>query len=141
MFTGALDDFFDNVHGVLPYRSLNFDMKNFSKERFQSVAQMNFPNNYDYTRITEFKHITQQKADSTTVAFEYQCEHIPGQNVPYYPIPKSESHEQFDKYLKEAKKQKNAYFVGRLADYKYYNMDQITITALQKFEKIIAKNK
>jgi UDP-galactopyranose mutase len=140
IFTGALDDFFDRVHGVLPYRSLSFDLKNFRQEKFQQVAQMNYPNNHNYTRITEFKHLTQQKVDSTTVAFEYPQEYIPDKNVPYYPIPRKESHEQYDKYLKESKKLKNVYFVGRLADYKYYNMDQITITALQKFEKVIAKN-
>lgn len=140
VFTGALDDYFDSMHGDLPYRSLNFEFKNLNIEKYQEVAQINYPNSYDYTRITEFKHITQQASQTTTVAFEYPQEYVKGRNVPYYPIPKQENHVLYDKYLKETKKLKNVYFVGRLADYKYYNMDQITIAALQKFEKVISRD-
>lgn len=139
VFTGALDDFFDNLHGELPYRSLDFKFVSEKREFYQEVAQINYPNNHLYTRITEFKHLTGQKSDTTTYAYEYPQEYVKGVNVPYYPIPMQENHEKFDKYLREAKKLKNVFFVGRLADYKYYNMDQITITALQKFEKVIAK--
>lgn len=141
VYTGPIDYFFDNLHGPLPYRSLRFDFKNFpDTEYYQELTQINYPNNYDFTRITEFKHISGQKIDSTTVAVEYPQEHIPGKTTPYYPIPKDENHEQFDKYKAEAEKLKGSvYFTGRLADYKYYNMDQTVLVALRLFEKELVK--
>ena len=142
IFTGMIDQYFDFGFGRLPYRSLEFDLRNFRIEKFQETAQVNYPNNHDYTRITEFKHFSGQKADSTTVAYEYPTEFISGQNDPYYPIPKKENHEVFKKYDKEAAKLKGkVYFVGRLAEYKYYNMDQIAAAALSLFEKEISGKK
>ena len=140
IYTGSLDYFFDNMFGHLPYRSLNFDIITYNTEKYQEVGQVNYPNNYDYTRITEFKHLSQQKHDMTSVAFEYPQEYIFGQNDPYYPVPRPENNELFAKYKAEADKlDGSVYFVGRLADYKYYNMDQIAGVALQLFEKKIAK--
>jgi len=138
IYTGPIDYYFDYMHGELPYRSLRFDMVNFDMEHFQSGAQINYPNNHDYTRITEFKHLTLQKHHRTTVAYEYPQPYIIGENEPYYPIPREDNNEVFQKYAAEAAKLSNVYFVGRLADYKYYNMDQIVGVTLQKFEKSIA---
>ncbi|MCO5250155.1 MAG: UDP-galactopyranose mutase [Candidatus Kapabacteria bacterium] len=138
IYSGPIDYFFDYSHGELPYRSLNFSLVNFDLEQFQSGAQINYPNNHDYTRITEFKHLTMQKHHRTTVAYEYPQPYVIGENDPYYPIPRAENDEIFKKYAAEADKLKNVIFVGRLADYKYYNMDQIVGVTLQKFEKSIA---
>ncbi|MFA5511719.1 MAG: UDP-galactopyranose mutase [Candidatus Kapaibacterium sp.] len=139
IYTGQLDYFFDYMHGELPYRSLQFDIKTFQTDKFQEAGQINYPNNYDYTRITEFKYLTQQKHDSTSVAFEYPQAYVRGLNEPYYPVPKTDNNELFAKYKSEADKLNDkVLFVGRLADYKYYNMDQIAGVALQLFEKKIA---
>lgn len=140
IYTGPLDYYFDNMFGELPYRSLRFDMQTFDKEKYQEVGQVNYPNNYDYTRITEFKHLSQQSHSKTSVAFEYPQKYISGINDPYYPIPRPVNNEIFNKYKSEADKlEGSVYFVGRMADYKYYNMDQIAGVALQMFEKQLAK--
>lgn len=139
IYTGPIDYYFDYMFGELPYRSLRFDLKSYDTEEYQKVAQMNFPNNHDYTRITEFKHISQQKCSWTTVAFEYPQSHINGETEPYYPIPREDNHEVFLKYRHEADKLQNVFFSGRLANYKYYNMDQTVGVALQLFEKEIAE--
>jgi len=140
VFTGPIDLFFDYQLGQLPYRTLQFKFKNFEQEYYQETAQVNYPNNYDFTRITEYKHLTAQKASSTTVSFEYSEPFVPGINEPYYPIPRQENNLIYEKYKELADKEtKNTYFVGRLADYKYYNMDQTVGVALQVFEKKIAK--
>ncbi len=139
IYTGTLDYFFDNMFGELPYRSLEFNFETFDSPKFQELGQINFPNNYDYTRITEFKHLTQQNHPKTTIAYEYPMPFISGKNEAYYPIPRPENNDLFAKYKNEADKLKNAFFIGRLADYKYYNMDQIAGVALQLFENKIAK--
>lgn len=138
IYTGPIDYFFDYIYGALPYRSLKFEFKTLSQEFYQEVAQVNYPNDYDFTRITEFKHMTGQKLDKTTIAFEYPETYRPEENEPYYPVPKDENLEIYSKYTKEVKKLSNiVHFVGRLADYKYYNMDQIVARALNVFEKEI----
>ncbi len=139
IYTGALDHFFDKMHGDLPYRSLEFDLQSYNRAKFQDVAQVNYPNSQDYTRITEFSHFLPSKSENTTVAYEYPKAYKEGLNDPYYPIPHEDNHKVFQKYKEEADKLKNVYFVGRLADYKYYNMDQIVGVALLQFEKNIAK--
>jgi len=136
IYTGRIDEFFENKYGVLPYRSLRFEFKNYDLNSFQEVTQINYPNNYDFTRITEFKHFLPNNSKNTTVAFEYPEKYTNGLNEPYYPIPKEENHLVFKKYSKEADKLKNVFFVGRLAQYKYYNMDQTVLKALNFFEKI-----
>jgi len=137
IFTGPLDYFFDYQFGQLPYRSLEFNFVTEDREYYQELAQVNYPNNYDYTRITEFKYLSGQILNKTTIAFEYPDEYINGKNEPYYPIPRDENNELFKKYIDEAKKIKNVSFLGRLADYKYYNMDQIVARALMIFQKEI----
>jgi UDP-galactopyranose mutase len=138
IFTGPIDYFFDYVYGELPYRSLRFKFERYDVEFFQEVAQVNYPNDYDYTRITEFKHLTGQVSSYTVVAYEYPEAYEIGKNEPYYPIPREENLEVYRKYANEAKKLNGVvHFVGRLADYKYYNMDQIVARALSVFENEI----
>lgn len=140
IYTGPIDYYFDYKFGKLPYRSLEFKFRNLSQKYFQERAQINFPNDHDYTRITEFKHLTKQEIDSTSIAYEYPKEYIHGKNDPYYPIIKAENQLLFDKYNEEAKKlEGKVFFVGRLAEYKYYNMDQIVGVSLLKFNKEILK--
>ncbi len=139
VYTGNIDAYFDYLHGELPYRSLEFEFKTLGAEFFQETAQVNYPNSEKYTRITEFKHLTGQKHDLTTIAYEYSLPYLPGKNEPYYPIPRQENEGIYNLYYKEAEKLKEAvHFVGRLANYKYYNMDQIAGVALMVFEKEIA---
>ena len=139
IFTGPIDEYFDYIHGALPYRSLKFDFVNYDTEIYQEVGQKNFPNNYDYTRITEFKYLSSQKHDKTTVAYEYPQAFERGINEPYYPIPSDDNNLIYQRYKLEADKlEGKVYFVGRLAEYKYFNMDQTIGVALQIFEKKIA---
>jgi UDP-galactopyranose mutase len=127
------------MHGRLPYRSLGFDFQTLGSEFFQETSQVNYPNNYEFTRITEFKHFNGQKSGLTTVAYEYPHPYAEGVNEPYYPIPMKENDDLYKKYAHEADKLKgNVFFIGRLAEYKYYNMDQIVGVALHDFEKKIA---
>jgi UDP-galactopyranose mutase len=142
IYTGNIDQYFDYLYGELPYRSLEFDFKNIKTGYFQETAQINYPNSEKFTRITEFKHLTGQQHQFTTIAYEYSMAHIIGKNEPYYPVPRQENEERYNLYLKEAEKiRKTVSFVGRLANYKYYNMDQIVGVALLFFEKEIAKKK
>ena len=137
IFTGPIDEYFNYLHGPLQYRSLRFESVNLEVEWHQEVGTVNYPNEYDYTRITEQKRLTGQNIHRTTLIFEYPQAHEPGKNEPYYPIPRSENQERFLLYAEEAKKLKNTVlFAGRLADYKYYNMDQAVARAIQVFEGI-----
>lgn len=137
LFTGPIDEYFDFAYGALPYRSLRFEFRYEQVTRFQPVAVVNFPNKELFTRILEFRHLSGQVADGTTVAYEYPQPHVPGETEPYYPIPKEENKEKYARYLREAQKLSGrVYFAGRLADYKYYNMDQAVGRALKLFEEI-----
>lgn len=136
IYTGPIDTYFEYLHGNLPYRSLRFELKYKNTSNFQEVAQVNYPNEHKYTRITEFKHLTDQSIQGTTLAFEYPQKYIKGKNIPYYPIPREENRIIYNKYLDEEKKiNGNVIFAGRLADYKYYNMDQTVARALNLFQK------
>ncbi len=142
IYTGPIDEFFDYRHGRLPYRSLRFEMRSTqSDELVQRVAQENYPTpavEHAYTRITEFRHMTGQNGVSaTTRAYEYSVPYQPGNNEPYYPIPREENRTIYRKYEAEAENLKSVTFVGRLADYRYYNMDQAVGRALAVFEKQI----
>jgi UDP-galactopyranose mutase len=132
IYTGPIDAFFDYRYGRLPYRSLEFKFETFDRERLQPVAVVNYPNEHAYTRITEFKHLTGQKHDKTTVVYEFPT----AQGDPYYPIPSPETAELYKKYKALADATPNVHFVGRLATYKYYNMDQVIGQALVTFDKI-----
>ncbi len=137
IYTGPIDAFFDHVHGELPYRSLRFELQHYSSDQYQDVAQTNYPNDYAYTRITEFKHMTGQNVSGTTVAYEYPEPYERGVNEPYYPIPTADNSVSYKRYFREVEKLNGSIiFVGRLADYKYYNMDQAVGRALSIFTKI-----
>lgn len=136
IYTGPIDEFFDFKHGKLPYRSLRFEYETLDVEYYQPVSQVNYPSDYDFTRIVEIKHATGQKHHKTTIAREYP---LP-EGEPYYPIPKPENEELYQKYKAKADKLlPDVYFMGRLAQYRYLNMDQVVDSALKLFEEI--KNK
>lgn len=143
IFTGPIDSYFQYKFGRLPYRSLFFEFETLNQEFYQETAQVNYPNDNNYTRITEFKHFLDYPSlQKTTIAKEYSTEFIDGKNEPYYPVPNEENHRIFSQYLAEAQKLSGSvYFLGRLADYKYYNMDQVVARALKFFEKYIKNEK
>jgi UDP-galactopyranose mutase len=134
VYTGPVDEFFDYRFGKLPYRSLEFKHETHNQEWFQSAPVVNYPNDYAYTRITEFKYLTGQEHSKTSIVYEFPR----GEGDPYYPIPRPENAELYKKYQQLADEQKNIWFVGRLATYKYYNMDQCVAQALTTFKKIVA---
>jgi UDP-galactopyranose mutase len=139
IFTGPIDEFFEYAHGPLPYRSLRFQLMSFAKAEAQPVGTVNYPNDFAYTRITEFKHLTGQTADGTVIVEEYPQAHEPGKNEPYYPIPTPDNAERLKPYLAAAAElEGRVWFAGRLGDYAYYNMDQACARALALFEKQIA---
>ena len=133
IYTGPLDYYFDNVYGELLYRSIRFEFETYDMESFQPTASSRYPMDYDYTRITEFKKMTGQKSDKTTICKEYPC--FGGE--PYYPYPTKEWKQLAEKYRALAEKEKNVIFVGRLAEYKYYDMDDVVRRALDVFEEKI----
>ncbi len=135
-YTGSIDEFFGYKFGQLPYRSVNFKFETYDREFYQSHACVNYPNNYDFTRIHEYKHYLQDKSSKTVIAKEYSEFFELGKNERYYPIASEDNAKLYDKYLEEAKKVKNIYFLGRLGDYKYYNMDQAIARAIELFEEI-----
>ncbi len=129
-FTGPIDEFFDYRFGPLPYRSIRFEFETHNRERFQNAAVINYPNEHAYTRITEFKYLTGQKHSKTTVVYEYPCDG----GDPYYPVPRPENTALARQYKMLAAKTPRVSFVGRLATYQYYNMDQVVAQALATFE-------
>ncbi|MDE6138380.1 MAG: UDP-galactopyranose mutase [Candidatus Gastranaerophilales bacterium] len=135
-YTGSIDEFFDYKFGQLPYRSVNFKFETYDKEYYQSNACVNYPCNYDFTRIHEYKYYLDNKSDKTVIAKEYSEFFEQGKNERYYPIPKDENNALYQKYLSEAEKLDNVYFLGRLGDYKYYDMDKAILRALEVFEGI-----
>lgn len=139
IYTGPLDEYCNYVHGPLPYRSLHFEFEHYDQEFYQQATQVNFPNAHAYTRITEFKHATGQATPGTTIVKEFPQNYVIGENEPYYPVPLTSHRKLHSKYVVEASQSSsNAIFAGRLADYKYYNMDQAVARALAVFEKQIA---
>jgi len=132
VFTGPVDQFFDYKFGKLPYRSIEFKFETHDVERFQSTGTINYPNDYAFTRITEFKHLSGQQHHKTSIVYEFPK----ADGDPYYPIPKPDNTELYRKYEALAKETLNVYFVGRLATYKYYNMDQVVAQALSTFKRI-----
>ena len=136
VFTGPIDEFFNYEAGELPYRSLRFDFVTKEVERFQAVGTVNYPNEFDYTRITEMKHLTGQGASVTSLVYEYPEVYRRGLNSPYYPIPCGDTRVLLQPYLDRAEALAGkVWFAGRLGDYQYYNMDQACGRALSLFEK------
>lgn len=132
IYTGPVDEYFDYRYGKLPYRSLEFRFETLDQERFQETGTINYPNDYGFTRITEFKYLTGQDHKKTTVVYEFPK----SEGDPYYPIPRAENAELYKKYQALAEQLTNTFFVGRLATYRYYNMDQVVAQALSTFKKI-----
>ena len=134
IYTGPIDYFFDYEFGKLPYRSIRFEYKNFDAEFYQSTAQVNFVDeNYPFTRVVEHKYLSKQNCKGTTVSFEYSSE----DGEPFYPVPKAESKELYQKYFHRSKQLDSVTLIGRLAEYQYYNMDQVVANVLSVFERII----
>jgi UDP-galactopyranose mutase len=132
VFTGPIDEYFGHRFGKLPYRSLRFDHRTLDREWFQEVGTVNYPQTEDFTRITEYKHLTGQAHPRTTITYEYPS----AVGDPYYPIPRPENAELFKRYEALARAERHVWFVGRLATYRYYNMDQVVGQALATFRRI-----
>jgi len=133
IFTGRIDEYFDYRFGQLPYRSLKFDHRTLEQERYQPVGTVNYPSpDVPYTRISEYKHLTGQEAPVTTITYEYPS----AEGDPYYPIPREENQELFKRYEALADETEGVTFVGRLATYRYYNMDQIVGQALATYRRM-----
>ena len=136
VFTGPIDEFFDHRHGKLPYRSLRFRHETVQQAEFQPVAVVNYPSeDVPYTRITEYKHLTGQSAPVTSLTWEYPSP----VGDPYYPIPRPENQQLYKRYEALALATPEVTFVGRLATYRYYNMDQVVGQALATYRRIRAK--
>jgi len=135
IFTGMIDELFEYKFGELPYRSLDLKFETLEIEYFQEVATVNYPNNYDFTRITEFKHIHPIKVNKTVILKEYPKDYNPEKDIPYYPVFTKENRELYYKYKELAEKFENLILVGRLAEYRYYDMDDVVKRALEVFEE------
>jgi UDP-galactopyranose mutase len=138
IYTGPIDEYFDFRFGKLPYRSLRFDHRTLEEEWHQRVAVVNYPDEaVPYTRVSEYKHLTGQQAPNTTITYEYPS----AEGDPYYPIPRAENQALYKRYEALADATPNVTFVGRLATYRYYNMDQIVGQALATFRRIDERRK
>ena len=133
IFSGPVDEFFDYRFGKLPYRCLDFKHETLNQAQYQPVAVVNYPNDYGFTRITEFKHLTGQEHSKTSIVYEYPQ----AEGDPYYPIPRQENSSLYTRYEKLAATINDVYFTGRLGTYKYYNMDQVVAQSLTLFRKIM----
>jgi UDP-galactopyranose mutase len=132
LFTGAIDELLAFRFGPLPYRSLRFEEETLEVAQHQRVGTINYPNDFEYTRITEPKILTGQRGRVTTIMKEYPLEHRAGETIAYYPIPRAENQSLYAKYAAAAKIEfPHVHFAGRLADYQYYNMDQACARALK----------
>lgn len=132
IYTGPVDEFFEFEYGQLPYRSLSFKHETVNQPQFQPVAVVNYPNECAHTRVTEFKHLTGQEHPKTSIVYEFSQ----AEGDPYYPIPRPENTEIYRKYQALAQARSDVHFVGRLATYKYYNMDQVTAQALTTYARL-----
>lgn len=135
IYTGSIDEYFGHCFGKLPYRSLRFQHETLDTEWSQQVAVVNYPNDAPYTRITEYKHLTGQQHTKTSISYEFPC----WDGSPYYPVPKPENMELYQKYARLAEKETGVHFMGRLGSYRYYNMDQVVAQALTLYKKLASK--
>lgn len=135
IYTGPIDSYFNYCYGKLPYRSLDFKFETIDADHFQPTGTVNYPNDQAYTRITDFKYLTGQKHQKTTVVYEFPR----AEGDPYYPVPRPENAEVYKKYQQLTTSMTNTYFVGRLATYKYYNMDQVVAQSLTLFKKLMQR--
>ncbi|MBV9999145.1 MAG: UDP-galactopyranose mutase [Verrucomicrobia bacterium] len=135
VYSGPVDEFFRHRFGPLPYRSLRFEPETLPVPFFQPAVQVNYPNDFEFTRIVETKHITGQVLPVTTIVREYPEDYGPGRE-PYYPIPTPEARAAYGRYAQLAAAQRNVSFIGRLATYRYCNMDQVVAMALTEFNRL-----
>jgi len=136
IYTGQLDAWFDYCYGPLPYRSLRFEHEHLpDTPRYQEVGTINYPNEHDYTRITEYKHLTGQTHPGTSITREYPM----AEGEPYYPIPGTDNETLSQRYLARAAEEKGVTFIGRLAEYRYYNMDQVIAAALVAADELLGR--
>ncbi|MBN3891772.1 MAG: UDP-galactopyranose mutase [Nostoc sp. JL31] len=135
VYSGPVDEYFDYRYGKLPYRSLDFKHETHNTSVFQAAPVINYPNEQLYTRVTEFKYLTGQEHSKTSIVYEFPK----AEGDPYYPVPRSENQEIYKKYKVLADETPGIYFVGRLATYKYYNMDQCVAQALSVYKQIAVK--
>ena len=137
VYTGPIDEYFNCCFGKLPYRSLRFEHEHLpDTHHFQPVGTVNYPNDHKFTRITEFKHLTGQVHPRTSIVREYPED----DGDPYYPVPRPENQELYQRYNALAALERDVFFVGRLAEYRYYNMDQVVARALMISEKIVSSS-
>lgn len=132
IYTGQIDEFFDYQYGRLPYRCLEFKHETHNRPVFQSAPVVNYPNEYAYTRVTEFKYLTGQEHPQTSIVYEFPK----AEGDPYYPIPRPDNAALYKKYHALAEENPTIHFVGRLATYKYYNMDQVVGQALTVYSRL-----
>jgi UDP-galactopyranose mutase len=137
VYSGPVDEFFEYRYGKLPYRSLEFKHETINKPVFQPAPVINYPNEHLYTRVTEFKYLTGQEHAKTSIVYEFPQ----AEGDPYYPVPRPENAEIYKKYKSLADITPNIHFVGRLATYKYYNMDQCVAQALTVYKQIASKQR
>jgi UDP-galactopyranose mutase len=138
IFTGPIDEFFDFRYGKLPYRSLRFRHETLDREWLQPVAVVNQPSvEVPYTRVTEYKHLTGQQHLKTSITYEFPA----ADGDPYYPVPRPENAELYKKYQALADATPDVYFVGRLATYRYYNMDQVVGQALALYARLMEEER
>ncbi len=135
-FSGSIDEFFGYRHGLLTYRSVNFKLETHKVPHYLSNAVLNYPNNYDFTRIHEYKYYLNDQSPNTVIAKEYSEFFRLGKNDRYYPIPNEENTRVYGQYLEEARGLGNVYFLGRLGDFKYYNMDNVVKRAIELFASL-----
>ena len=136
VYTGPIDAWFGCCHGSLPYRSLRFEHEHLADTpRFQPVGTVNFPNEHAYTRITEFRHLTGQAHSGTSIVREYPQD----EGEPYYPVPRPQNEALYKRYEALARDERDVTFVGRLAQYRYYNMDQCVGAALKAAQYVLAR--
>ena len=135
IYTGPIDAFYDHCYGQLPYRSIRFEHEHLEGvARHQDVGTVNYPLDHDYTRITEFRHLTQQPHAGTSIVREYPC----AEGDPYYPVPNPANEAQYKRYEALADAETDVHFIGRLAQYRYYNMDQVVAAALALCARLTA---
>lgn len=134
-WTGAIDEFFGFKYGELPYRSERFEFLTFNFKQFQDVAVVNYPTNYNFTKIVEYKHFLNDQYEKTIVSYEYPEQFVRGKNERYYPISNDKNTELYNRYLKLSEKTPNINFLGRLGEYKYLDMDKAILSVLNLIKK------
>jgi UDP-galactopyranose mutase len=144
VYTGPIDEYFGHCHGPLPYRSVRLQLEEYSATDrpdglLQPALQVNYPGSEPFTRTVELKHITGQSSPFSNLVREFSEEHVNGRNDPYYPIPGPESQALIEQYRTLAEREAGVTFIGRLAQYRYLNMDQVVGAALHTAEKLKLK--